>query len=125
MSTRGSAARTAYVFTGDAKQDDMQAARNDLARKVGANPLANAVKLEGLLQTNGSTTDGIAFAAGATVELAHGLGRAATGFAVLDALLGPALLYRVASSTGLEETHIRLTQDASAPRTIRVRLAVF
>jgi hypothetical protein len=125
VTLRASASRTSFVYTGDQRMDDIQSAKNELARKVGANPLANAASLTGLLQTDGSTSDGIAFTVGNSVELAHGLGRRASGFVVTDSQLGPAMLYRVTSTSGLEDTHIKLTLDASAPRDIRVKLAVY
>lgn len=69
-------------------------------------------------------TIGITFAAGQAIEIAHGLGRAATGFLVKDAQLSaPALFNDLANlSPGLSKTHIRLKHSGAA--TTKVSLVV-
>lgn len=125
MSTRSAASRSAFVYTGDINLNDIQQARNDVAAKVNANPLANAVVITGLVQTDGSTSDGVEFAVGQTRELAHGLGYRASGFVILDQRSAFAQLGRVAVTAGLEDTHIALNHYSLAPATTYVKLAIW
>ena len=113
MSLRSSAARSLQSYSGDVTLNEMQQARDDLSRKVGANPLANSARLDGLLQSNGSTSDGIQFDAtggtNASRELAHGLDRVVSHFIVTDMQTAVGTFKRSAVTVGLERTHIKLT----------------
>lgn len=69
-------------------------------------------------------TDGITLQAGATIELAHGLGRQANGIVpIITAGATSALTNDVANiSKGLEKTHVRVKNTGGSPVTFKLRV---
>lgn len=108
------------------RHDRVSRALSSLPRQQGVIPAAallQGVIIVGTPQTDGSITDGVTFTSSGSQELPHGLGRRAQGFLVVDAQTSAPDLRRVTVTTGLEETHIKLTH-AGASNTV-VRLLVW
>lgn len=97
--------------TGDPMVDRMQENRDKVAAFLSAMPWLQGRMLTG----DDVTVDAydLAFTSGTARELAHGLGRACRGFMVVDAKTASPTLVRGTVTTGLEDTHIKLTSGAT------------
>jgi hypothetical protein len=125
MSFNKALARFRFEPSSDVVTERAQRERDNIAQRLSTNVVLSGVFIAGLKNDAGIFSDGIAFGAtGSTteyVEIPHGFGRPCLGFVVCDAQDNPADgIVRVASTTGLEKSHIRLRNTSASATRIKV-----
>jgi len=102
------------TFTGDRIVDDSQRATSRVAGSLNTNPFSTGVLLDTDPAAGSVKGAGIAFATSTQRSIPHGLGRAPTGFIVVDSVSSAGVISRVESDANT------ITLISSAATTAKV-----